>query len=460
MQLHSSRNACLCLAAVIAAPALAQITPDVIVADLHNTRHWGRIGDLHAYSVGTVACNIGFQDLRWEANNQWHPVIGQNLYRLKDGRIEQLGQSWLKHAFTTVNSGICGICPPGGTGNHLSPGCSDPYGAGLNGDRGRLGPRYQVNATTGVFPYPYDNSAPVPDLLARRLIVDHDDVDPNQNQGALYFIEGQYVAQDDAAAGNGWNNQSYRRVTVSNFNLNIQGATYQQDPAIRAWYDHGNGVNNPDTDVQLVSVRVPGDGIFWVGAKATDNGDGTWHYEYAIQNLTSDRSGGSFSVRLARGANVSGVGFHDVDYHSGEPWLPTDWIVNIAPDGIIWSSPESFQKNPNSNALRWATLYNFWFDVDAAPVQGEAQLGLFKTGTPNSVPVVIVVPESASSMGDLNCDGMVDAEDIEAFIMAIFSPLNYPAQYPECDINRGDINGDGLVNAGDIEGFIQLLFGP
>ena len=93
MRMHSSKSGWLAFVAVTAAaaPALAQITPDVIVADLQSTQHWGRIGDLHSYSVGTVACNIGFEDLRWEANNQWHPVIGQNLYRLKDGRIEQLG---------------------------------------------------------------------------------------------------------------------------------------------------------------------------------------------------------------------------------------------------------------------------------------------------------------------------------------------------------------------------------
>jgi len=35
-------------------------------------------------------------------------------------------------------------------GSELGVHCSDPYSAGLNGDRGGLGPRYQVNATTGV----------------------------------------------------------------------------------------------------------------------------------------------------------------------------------------------------------------------------------------------------------------------------------------------------------------------
>jgi len=62
--------------------------------------------------------------------------------------------------------------------------------------------------------------------------------------------------------------------------------------------------------------------------------------------------------------------------------------------------------------------------------------------------------------GDLNCDGAVDAFDIEPFALAVFDPQTYGNQYPNCDINSADINGDGSVDAFDIEPFIELLFGP
>ena len=50
MRDNSSKRMLLCFAAVLVAgaPALAQIGPDVMVADLHNTAYWGRIGDLHS----------------------------------------------------------------------------------------------------------------------------------------------------------------------------------------------------------------------------------------------------------------------------------------------------------------------------------------------------------------------------------------------------------------------------
>ncbi len=79
----------------------------------------------------------------------------------------------------------------------------------------------------------------------------------------------------------------------------------------------------------------------------------------------------------------------------------------------------------------------------------------------------IVVTEGGSTLydeafsidpGDMNCDGTVDALDIEGFLLALFDPDEHPLQYPGCDVNNGDINADGSIDALDIEGFLNLLF--
>ncbi len=62
--------------------------------------------------------------------------------------------------------------------------------------------------------------------------------------------------------------------------------------------------------------------------------------------------------------------------------------------------------------------------------------------------------------GDLNCDGSLDAFDIEPFIVALTDPNGYAVIHPECDRNLADANGDGSVDAFDIESFINLLIGP
>ncbi|MCH7870953.1 MAG: hypothetical protein IID33_04565 [Planctomycetes bacterium] len=54
---------------------------------------------------------------------------------------------------------------------------------------------------------------------------------------------------------------------------------------------------------------------------------------------------------------------------------------------------------------------------------------------------------------DMNCDGVVDALDIEPFICLLFDPNCVP-----CSSCAGDVNGDGTVNAEDIEPFINILF--
>jgi hypothetical protein len=60
-------------------------------------------------------------------------------------------------------------------------------------------------------------------------------------------------------------------------------------------------------------------------------------------------------------------------------------------------------------------------------------------------------------LGDLNCDGMVDAFDIDPFVLALTDPPQYASSYPNCDWLLGDTNLDGTVNAFDIDPFVDIL---
>jgi hypothetical protein len=219
-------------------------------------------------------------------------------------------------------------------------------------------------------------------VLAGRLQVQTADLTPVSNPGARYFVEGQYIASDDAQAGNGLNNASYREVTVgSGLALNPTGPTVEGIPAIAVW-------QTIDPAVNLTAVDVPGEGRFHLAYTATDNGDGTWRYELALHNLNSDRAAGSLTVQVPFGAAVGNVGFHDIFYHSGEPWDGADWVGVVDPvsSTVRWST-EDYVTNVNANALRWGTMYNFWFDSDAPPQEVIATVGLFKPGAPSSVQV-------------------------------------------------------------------------
>ncbi|MFH1746518.1 MAG: choice-of-anchor J domain-containing protein, partial [Planctomycetota bacterium] len=62
-------------------------------------------------------------------------------------------------------------------------------------------------------------------------------------------------------------------------------------------------------------------------------------------------------------------------------------------------------------------------------------------------------------IGDMNCDGEVNAYDIDPFICAISPTCDYEGIYPTCDRTRADCNGDGNMNAYDIDQFIALVGG-
>ena len=52
--------------------------------------------------------------------------------------------------FGVAAGSLCNTCTDP-SGSYLGVGCSDPYGAGLNGSQSGLGPKSEVNASTGVF---------------------------------------------------------------------------------------------------------------------------------------------------------------------------------------------------------------------------------------------------------------------------------------------------------------------
>ncbi|MCH8166201.1 MAG: hypothetical protein IH889_11385 [Planctomycetes bacterium] len=430
--------------------------PDVAVCDMPNWVKHGVVGSITAYSFGTTSVNVGTANLDWIDGSPFHPVISQNMFRLKDGKFEHIGQSWLKHGFCALQLSGCGPCAvQGGCPSFLKPGCRDPYSAGLNGSQGGLGPKFEVNAATGVFRWPYTADGVGGNTIYKRLQVATADL---ANPGALYFIEGQYVALDDAAAGNGNNNASYRRVNISSgsHNLSFVGLTQQQDPAIQAWKDQ-------DPSVSLVNIDVANDGRFILGYKATDLGGGIWHYEYALQNLNSDRSGQSFSVPIPGGVTVTNEGFHDVFYHSGEPYDGTDWPVIVGGGTVSWST-QDFSTNVNANALRWGTMYNYRFDADSPPTSVAVEVGLFKPGTPVSVIGHALGPtEPITNSPDLNGDGCTDSKDLTILLGAWCSAVNDPnPPSPPCEnctqanLDSADIAGagqgppDGCVDSSDL----------
>jgi hypothetical protein len=380
--------------------------PDVIVGDLMSVEQEGSDGTQVGLAVGTTSCNAGQVDLDWFAlPDTDHPVIPQNFYRMSGGatnneRFEQIGQSWLKHAFTALTQNICGFGCNGVGGPHLGSGCSDPYVASLNGNQNGIGSRAWVNPFTGAFPSTANNhSGHSHDSVSHRVRVAVNDLNTTLNPGATYFAEGQYVTPHEYAwcqahpgECNMFNNASYRQFTVSgttSFTFSATGSTQRKAPAILAWA----GVNG--ATVNRIEPDPGNDGIWFMGYKVTGPNAGIWHYEYALYNHNLDRAIQSFSVPLGPGINISNIGFHAPPQEPGwandgtqnnQGYNSVPWTPVQSANSLTWNC-ETFAQNQNANAIRWGTLYNFRFDADQPPQAVNATVDFFKTGSPMTVAI-------------------------------------------------------------------------
>jgi Carboxypeptidase regulatory-like domain len=378
--------------------------PDVVVGDLTGLAQFGgSMGTQVGLSVGTDSCNFGTVDLNWFAMpNNDHPVIPQNLYRMSGGpnndeRFEQIGQSSVKHGFTALTNNICNLGCNGVGGTRLGSGCSDPYSASLNSGP-NLGSRAWINPFTGSFPRG-DSATPsnthtghAHNGTSHRILTEISDLNTTLNAGATYYAESQYITpheyswcQTNPTQCNMYNNVSYRKYnvtgTASPFSFSSAAATMRAKIAVSAW-----------TGATLVEIKPePGiDGVGTISYKVTNPSPGVWHYEYAVYNQNLDRGIQSFSIPLGSGVTLSNVGFRSPPQHPGSAldgtfanagFSSAAWTQSQAAGSMTWSS-ETFAVNPNANAIRWGTMYNFRFDSNRPPQAMNATVGFYKTGSP------------------------------------------------------------------------------
>jgi hypothetical protein len=68
-------------------------------------------------------------------------------------------------------------------------------------------------------------------------------------------------------------------------------------------------------------------------------------------------------------------------------------------------------------------------------------------------------PDECEILADLNCDGAVNAFDIDPFVLALTDQPAYSLAWPACPVMNADVNQDGEVNTFDIDPFVLRLTG-
>ncbi len=386
----TTKNTLLLAAAAFATATLASAQGDMTVhrmgynggTNSNGFSNYGTNSGIAAYSVASQSCNIGNVNLIWTSGDgTTHPVISQNVYRLKGRRFEQLGQSWLKHGFCALCESGCGPRGQSGCAAQLRVGCADTYTSGLNDGSGG-GPKFTVLPASGNHLHPDPN--PTGNSTIRgRLQIPVADVDPSQNAGADYWVEGMYIHYEDHQNGFAQNNATWRKIQfANNSSFSMQSGSlvnHVGESGLYAWQSADAGVV-----VQgVVNMNEAGAGVhgyFDVAQRVWDNGNGTWDYVYVVYNQNSTQGAYSFEIPSGSGVNLTNTWFNDVDYHSGEPQDGTDWNMTQGSSSITWTCPQTYAQNINANAINWATAYSFGFTADAGPTAGTGMLDLFEPG--------------------------------------------------------------------------------
>jgi hypothetical protein len=364
---------------------------DVKLGELYGLRSEGHIGSfpngVSGLSAATTSCNAGDVIVPWNGPMaETHPFIGLAVFREHNGVLEQIGVNWLKHGFFALSNNQCGFgCSPS-NGTYLGIGCSDTYSAGNNANRIYLGPREEVDPHLGEWEAcgSYFDATPVNCLRDYfgngHNSVDHRievrDADLNV-AGAQYSFEGLYVVAGDENLGNsiGW------RVVTPNWS----GSQWNFSD-VGGNGDHFLGARVGAWGNNRASAQVASDdGIAMLSVLTTDNGDGTWHYEYALYNRTSARGIRGFRVGTG-GATITNVGFHDIDNDAA-----TDWTATVTGNSVSWET-DDFATNPDANSIRYQNLFNFRFDADVPPVLHQVEGTLFAPGVGETFLIDAVAP--------------------------------------------------------------------
>jgi hypothetical protein len=172
------------------------------------------------------------------------------------------------------------------------------------------------------------------------------------------------------------NNQVSRAMTFTRSGTTFTGAVSGAPvigPVLTRWSGATTAIGGNGSD----------DGRFMVGCKVTGPVDGFWHYEFAVHNLDNHSGGAAFRVPVCASARVANAGFRDIDRDT-----TNEWAVNRT------STEVAFLMTTPNNSINWNTLYNFWFDCDAAPSPGTVEIDRARAGAGRpSVAVAAQVPQ-------------------------------------------------------------------
>jgi hypothetical protein len=356
---------------------------DVALIGIGNVAPQGMNSDLLKIAPSATLKSAGEGDAPWitkfRSNADYpyepadqHPYLVWNLYRLHDGRLEQLAASGVKHAFWSQNVRCTINC---GDGNILWPGCEDVYSSWTNDDSSHQGPRNEIIPHLGSWdscgsffdPGCTGGQTGFAGQWLHRLLVDPAELLVDDAQ---YFMDAWYVVQYDIDI---WNSMGYRSIEPGldpKTAGNMARGDFLAGSPVGEWVPENTLSATAAHQVIVVESATPDapyPGNMPLGhvralARVEELDDGRFRYRYAIMNFDFSAGLHEFRIPLPDDAELE------------TPWMggPPD-VLDAAWPHERSAGWVSFRA-PLGQALPWFTLYNFEIVSDTQPVTTSSAL--------------------------------------------------------------------------------------
>jgi hypothetical protein len=185
-----------------------------------------------------------------------------------------------------------------------------------------------------------------------------------------------------------------------------------------------DAIGNSDTDMHLLVYHIPGDGVNTNVQLYLDGNATSETVAPRPERPEFDRLAGSVlnddPLEIGRGNSIAGWGDNE--------FIGDIQFIEIYSGTTIDNNLGTGMTPSEYSGIRFANL-----------------------GT--------IVEAGEFPLGDMDCDGDVDFDDIDPFVLGLNDPAQYELDFGVPPEAKGDMDGDGDFDFDDIEGFVAALQG-
>jgi hypothetical protein len=211
---------------------------------------------------------------------------------------------------------------------------------------------------------------------------------------------------------------------------------------VTAWFVQDQYTLTVNINGQGTVALDPPGGTYLSGTSVqlTANAATGWHFDH----WSGDLSGSTNPATLVMDGNKTVTAWFVQDQYTLTVNINGQGTVMLNPPGGVYLSGTLVQLTANA-ATDWH------FDHWSGDLSGSTNPATLVMDGNKTVTAVF------GRIGDLNCDGSTDFNDINPFVMVLSDPALWQQTYPGCLLLNGDINGDGTAGFADINPFVSLL---